>query len=401
MKFLHKTLYVLVICFYGVQVFSQDKIEIGEKHTLFSKTLNEEREYWVYLPPNYSDTIYAPEQYPVAYFLDGDRHFHSLTGIHDFLSKGPYASLPQMIMVGVLNTDRARDLTPTQVINKDKSMRSFPTSGGNLKFLSFLEKELIPEIQKKYRTNEYRTLIGHSFGGITVLNALLEKRDLFNAYMAIDPSIWWDDAYILKKAKEKLKSSHFKGKTLYLARADNKQKATNKFTKTYQKDIDEHLQLITQFHEVLKNNTVSKLRWGYDFYKNEDHGTISLPAEYQGLQFIYEGYQAQVKVVAANPDVLFIQYEEMSKKMGTTIHPSEALIDWIAGYCFKRKLPENAIKFLKKNTELYPKSKNTYLSLAKAYMKNENKTQAKKVLSKGIEVIDDSTKLVEQLKALK
>src|SRR5690606_11906273 len=99
----------------------------------FSTVLNENREYWVYLPSNYTDTIYAPETYPVVYFLDGDRHFHSLTGIQDFLSVGPYASLPNMIYVGILTSkNRSRDLTPTKVIKPPTAKGFvFPNTGGN------------------------------------------------------------------------------------------------------------------------------------------------------------------------------------------------------------------------------------------------------------------------------
>jgi predicted alpha/beta superfamily hydrolase len=104
-------LYIVLLHFIQFNTYAQENITIGTKHSLYSETLKENRPYWIYLPKGYNDTIYAPAKYPVVYLLDGDRHHHSFAGIQEFFSHGPYASLPEFIVVSILNTDR--DLTPT------------------------------------------------------------------------------------------------------------------------------------------------------------------------------------------------------------------------------------------------------------------------------------------------
>lgn len=370
---------LLIIIFFTISSFAQKKIEIGEIHTIKSTILNEEREFWVYLPNNYNDTIYAPEKYPVTYFLDGDRHFHSLTGIHNFLSKGPYASLPQMIMVGILTkNNRDRDLTPTKVNDPNKGKRyNFPNSGGNEKFMQFVEKELIPKINTNYRTNGYKTLIGHSFGGLTVLNTILTKKDLFNSYITIDPSVWWDNRYVLNKAKEKLKTIDLSKKRLYFAQANN--------LSTPQDTARWHERAIVAFKKELEDNPKSGLKWKYRFFEQDDHGTISLPSEYFGLKYIYKGYQAQVKMVANHPEMITEAFDKLSERMDFVMKPSEARVDWIASYCIRTERTNKAIELLKINQKYYPESPNTYISLGDCYAKSEDFKNAKKQYKKALE----------------
>ena len=323
-------------------------ITIGSKHKLKSAILNEEREYWVYLPEDYYDTTYSPYNYPVLYVLDGDRHFHSLSGIQNFLSSGPYTSLPEMIIVGILNTDRPRDLTPTHHNRPDIGPRhAFPTSGGGDNFLQFIEEELMTEINSRYRTNDYKLLAGHSFGGLTTIYALLSKPELFNAYIAIDPSIWWDDNYLLKKARKELDSMDLSGRRLYLAQAN--------FIPIPMDTTTEHERALSAFKNELK--TVNNgLKWQYKFYSNEDHGTIPLIAEYDGLRFIFEGFQSEIKMVAEDPQLIIDNYEQLSENLGYQIIPTESLIDWVANYSLRMGNKDQAKKLFELNATLYPRS---------------------------------------------
>ena len=87
-------------------------------------------------------------------------------------------------------------------------------------FNDFLENELIPYIDKTYPTTTYRTYVGHSFGGLAVVNTLFTRPHLFDNYVAIDPSLWWDDQVLLKKAKSKFEETEFKNKALYIGIAN-------------------------------------------------------------------------------------------------------------------------------------------------------------------------------------
>ena len=254
-------------------------ISFGEIDSLQSKNLNELREIWVHIPKSFNTS--RESKYPVLYLLDGDAHFYSVSGMVRQLSViNGNTILPEMIIVGIPNTDRARDLTPTYV-------KSDPTSGGGEKFLDFIEKELIPYIDKKYPTINHRTLVGHSIGGLAVVNTLINRPQLFNNYLAIDPSLWWDNQTLLKKADSVFNQTKFNGKSLYVAVAKNLlTDMTGIGINEVEKDTT-NISLGTRsvLHfvkstEIIKDN---QLRFDWKYYQNEEHGSIPLIAEYDGV----------------------------------------------------------------------------------------------------------------------
>jgi predicted alpha/beta superfamily hydrolase len=198
----------LLFCANGIQAQTTQtqpkQIVIGSIDTIQSKILNEKREVWIYVPGSASDTTYSKQRYPVVYLLDGESHFSSVVGMIQQLNFAYVC--PEMIVVGILNTDRTRDLTPTHtdswsfldfVLDSDYCKNS----GGGEKFISFMEKELMPYIDSLYPSAPYRILIGHSFGGLTVMNTLIHHTNLFKAYVAIDPAMSWDNQKLLEEAK--------------------------------------------------------------------------------------------------------------------------------------------------------------------------------------------------------
>lgn len=193
----------------------QQPIVLGRVDTIYSKILKEKRPLWVYTP-GYDTNYFSKPEFPVLYVLDADDHFMSLvTMIKELSATAGNTVLPQMIIVGILNTpgNRTRDLTPTSSA-MDKS------SGGGENFAAFMEKELIPYIDKTNPTAPYRTIIGHSLGGLTVINLLSKHTQVFNAYVAIDPSMFYDNDNLLKQATIILKQKNFGGKKLFLGFAN-------------------------------------------------------------------------------------------------------------------------------------------------------------------------------------
>src|SRR4051812_2171161 len=180
-------------------------VGIGTKDSLQSAILNEEREVWIHVPDDYSakDTT---KRYPVLYLLDGDAHFYSVVGlIHQLSSVNGNDVCPRMIVVAIPNANRTRDLTPTHVESKKESENDFfKPSGGGEKFTDFIERELIPYIDKNYPTTNDRMLVGHSLGGLMVINTLVKRPHVFNKYIAIDPSLWWDEQKSLKEYEQAL-----------------------------------------------------------------------------------------------------------------------------------------------------------------------------------------------------
>jgi predicted alpha/beta superfamily hydrolase len=152
------------------------RLTIGTVDSLKSTTLNETRKYLVYTPPSYDDTLFTPQRYPVLDLLDGDAHFHSVSGIIQILGtgvNGTYA-VPEMLVVAIPNTNRLRDMSPTKVTAglDGKPNPGLASSGGMGNFLAMIKNELIPAVDSKYRTTPYRVFVGHSLGGITTIYAL-------------------------------------------------------------------------------------------------------------------------------------------------------------------------------------------------------------------------------------
>lgn len=166
---------------------------IGETVTLNSTELGEERTLNIYLPDGYSKDSAAT--YPVIYLLDGSANedFLHTAGLVQFLVM--IGRMPPTIVVGIANIDRKRDFTFPTTIESDK--KAFPTTGGSAKFIAFIEKELQPYIEKNYKLNGVKAIIGQSLGGLLATQILAEKPQLFNCYIIVSPSLWWNKQSLL------------------------------------------------------------------------------------------------------------------------------------------------------------------------------------------------------------
>lgn len=167
----------------------------GETRMIHSDILSENRTLNISLPSGYNskDTTH----YPVIYLLDGglDEDFYHTAGLVQFASMPWINWVPESIIVGIANTNRHRDMTfPTTVEGDKKLVKS---EGGSEQFIQFIEQELQPYIDKQYRTKAGRTLIGQSLAGLLATEILLKKTSMFNHYVIISPSLWWDNGSIL------------------------------------------------------------------------------------------------------------------------------------------------------------------------------------------------------------
>ena len=168
---------------------------IGEKFQIESKVLGETRTYIIHTPPSYRS---GKDAYPVLVLQDAEGHFAYTTSAVDMLSGN--GRMPPMIVVGINNTDRTRDMTPTKPTTGFGGTPWTGSAGGADKFLSFIADELLPTVDRNYRTRPYRVLIGHSLGGLFAVYALLNRPEVFNGYLIISPSLWWDDQALVKAA---------------------------------------------------------------------------------------------------------------------------------------------------------------------------------------------------------
>ncbi len=355
---------LLIILLIPTLCRAQDDISIGKKYAIRSKILNEKREYWVHLPKNYSNNQYAPAHYPVVYILDGEDGFTPGVAIQQFLSRSLYAHVPEMIIVGVLNTDRTRDLTPSRSSLNRNGKLLYENSGGGDSFFQFLNEELRTHIDTTYRTSDYNILVGHSFGGLFAMHVLVNHTQDFNAYIAIDPSLWWDNKKTFQEAQQVLKSKDFKGINLFIALAHSEEKG---------EEYIRHTNSIRQFcEEVLPSHPENGLRSAWKYYPEEDHGTVSLPAITDGLRLIFDGICLPVKQIPFNPGLVEKHYQQVSEQIGYALIPSEPLIDNIGKYCLSMGQEDAARQLFQYNLKNYPDSPNARLSLEKTEKKESD-----------------------------
>ncbi|KMQ63232.1 hypothetical protein ACM46_13945 [Chryseobacterium angstadtii] len=328
---------------------AQEKISIGEKKNLSSAILNENREIWIHLPKTYNDSSIHPAKYPVIYLLDGEINFESYAGMSDFLAKPPYADMPECIVVGIKNTERTRDLTPTKSHKKspvNPDVVLFGDSGGSENFVRFIQEELKPFINKNYRTLDYSILVGHSFGGLFAVNVLLTHPEYFNAYVANDPSLWWDNKILITKTKEYLdKNKKFPDhKFLYVSQADNEEQ-----NKNWNSDMT---QAIEEFRGIVEKN--GSLNYKHHFFENEVHGTVSYPGNYDALKYIFKGFRTDIKKLSKNPQLLEEEYKKFSQKAGAEFIPSESYLNVILKFMKTNGFKESETYFDGLKNKLYP-----------------------------------------------
>jgi predicted alpha/beta superfamily hydrolase len=374
---------------------SDNKITIGKIDSVWSGVLKENRGYMVYLPPSYYNAMFLPQRYPVLYLLDGDAHFHSVTGLLQFLGTGINGNylIPEMIVVAIPNTDRTRDLTPTHVSKGfDGTEQPFlKTSGGMPDFFRFLKNELIPHIDSAYHTSPYRILVGHSFGGITAINALYTMPETFNAYVSIDPSLWYDNQVLLKKAKDYFSKAKLENKFLYLGQANTMQAEDT--------SRNLHFESILKFNSIMESFNESGIHYKYKYYSEDDHGSVPLITEYDALRFIFDGYRGNQAKLSQNPALVKEHFKNFSTRMGARFLPPESIINTL-GYQFMQGNIDKAIEFFQLNVDLYPGSYNAYDSMGEAWMKKGDYKKAIANYERSIALNPDNQNAKDMIKKM-
>lgn len=338
---------------------------------LSSKVLKEERKIYIYVPP--TDTLLPHKRYPVLYILDGDNHFSMIAEYCRYLSRRDVNVMPEMIIVGIPNTNRTRDLTPTHSIvdyygKPDTSSNSWlKPSGGGDNFLQFISGELIPYVDAHYQTETFRIFAGHSFGGITTINCLLTQPDLFSAYIAVSPSFWWDKEYLLNLADKKLKTNRVINKMIFYSDANEGGSDKSTF----------HTNLL-KFDSLITKNKITGLDYKYVYYPDDIHMTEPIKAYYDALRFIYRQWDLpQMDPKSLNAAIVKQHYQQLSQRYGYAVIPTEVNINNTAMYLINQPgALDNAISLLELNTENYPVSPTAFSLLGDAYLKKGDRSKA-------------------------
>lgn len=237
---------------------------LGRIETIHSNILKEDRVLNVYLPADYSPA--DSTRYPVIYLLDGsaDEDFIHIAGLVQFCSFEWVNHLPKSILVGIANIDRRRDYTFPSTVQKDRTAN--PTSGHSKEFIQFMESELLPAIESKYKTNNTRTLIGESLGGLLATEILLKKPSLFNRYIIVSPSLWWDNGSILGLSTGVYDPSFRQALDIYIGVGKEGLTPT---TPPRVMEVDANL-----LADKLASTKNKFLNLHFDYLPGENHGTI-------------------------------------------------------------------------------------------------------------------------------
>jgi hypothetical protein len=221
-------------------------------------------------------------------------------------------------------------------------------------FFRFLQAELIPRVDATYRTAPYRLLVGHSLGGIAAINALYTMPETFNAYVAIDPSLWYDDRLLLKKAKDYFSKPGLAGRALFVAQANTIVASDT--------TANPHFDSIIQLNSILETYNRSGLRYAYKYYPNDSHGSVPLIAEYDALRFIFAPYNVDLTAALERPAYLKEHFAQLSSVLGYEMKPPERLVDMF-GHIELGRDATKAIELFQLNAELYPHSAKVYSAL--------------------------------------
>lgn len=388
---------LLNVLTYG-SLHAQTNYSLGFADSVTSTLLHEERPLQIYTPySGKKNRNTTTERFPVLYVLDGENNFRSVAAIVERLSD--MGSCPPMIVVGIPNTNRGRDLTPSPVVDGPDGIKN---SGGGENFLSFMAKELMPYIEANYPASTYKLIMGHSLGGLLVMHTLVHHPDLFNAYISIDAALWWDDHKIVKETKQVLASLKYQNKTLFMTMANRMEKGVD--TTAVQSDTTDNTELIRYNLDLIhfiKLHPENKLRFTYAYYENETHGTVSLISAYNALRFIFDYYAFPIYTdhQTTNPmlaSVITEHYLTISKQLGYTVLPDASLVNNLGYRALHLKQLDLAGRLFALNVLNYPKDANLEDSYGDYYMAIGDKKNAIERYKKALsikEITETRTKL--------
>lgn len=337
-------------------------LTIGEPDSLRSEVLDETRMFWIHLP---ADGIREGVRYPVLYLLDGETQ---LGGMAAVLSYYMYSHAPEMIVVAIANgMHRDRDLT----VSKVETVNGWPMaeSGGADRFLDFMADELIPYIDATYPTTSYRTLVGHSYGGLFTVNTLLQRPDLFSTYIAMDPSLGWDYPLMMDRAREAFANQDFTGKTLFMSIANEIPRFSDTMTivdvETDTTEFSLGMRSELEFVRIMDDDDTTGLRGDWKYYERDLHGSVPLPTMRDGLLFAFDWYELESPSIYNDPstptetlvELIQARAERLSQNFGYPMAMEEDLLVML-GFMARDMMeqPDKAESILELAVQYYPEN---------------------------------------------
>ncbi|WP_033103584.1 MULTISPECIES: alpha/beta hydrolase-fold protein [unclassified Pseudoalteromonas] len=379
------------ICFISFSIFSsqsafaqsdtkqQSADDSQFMHTIKSTVLNEERTVVVQLPKSYQAE--SNKVYPVIYRLDGAGNIPLASAVIERLQNDNRA--PEVIIVAIENTNRLRDFYPT--VNKEPQ-GPVGEGGGATTFLAFFEQELIPLVNKNYRTHDYKVIAGASAGGVFALYALQAKPELFQAHIAYSPAVWWNYGAMVKSTKS------FIAKT----------KDLNSYVYT---NIGEEAGIMRErydeLQQSLQSHKVQGLRFFSDAFDGISHGLTSAAGVFNAYYNLF--LPKQMPISALTDDVVSIDayYQNLSQQWGEQVSPPDRAVRLLGYNLTDNQQFERAIEVFKYNIKNHPKSVSAISALSYGYEMQGNISQALAHMKSALAIADDSYPYINYLKETK
>ncbi|MFW9870708.1 MAG: alpha/beta hydrolase-fold protein [Candidatus Thorarchaeota archaeon] len=361
-----------------------EEIVVGEKIVVNSEVLGEDRIILVRFPKNYE---VSNKKYPVLFLLDAEFFFYQAISAVEFLSECGYISpkpIPEMIVVGIVNIDRNRDYTPT-FAPKQREVLEFPTSGKAEKFIEFLKMELIPLVEEKYRTHPFRILAGWSLGGLLTVHSFMYHPDLFSAYLAISPSLWWDEDLYVERTKTLLSKGKISDKPLIVTIGSEEGGDIGRSVR------DGFIPLFTNHSEKSSGFKAVELPL-------EDHTYGPYKALYQGMRALYSDDIIPQEIIDKGLDAVNSFYENLSKKYGYEVLIPESTYSQVASSMYRQGNKSQALEVAKTYVQKYPESSYAHYYVGTRYLRAQLIDLAVEYVEKALEIesnqfVPDSEKI--------
>jgi predicted alpha/beta superfamily hydrolase len=338
----HLVLSFLFLAVISANAFSQVPRDRRSHHTIRSESLSEDRLVVISVPPNYQK---SGKRYPVIYVLDSEWVFDFADASVNYLSNFA-GRIPQMIVVGIPNTDRNRDLFVT-----------LDPKDGYSKFIEFLESELIPFVNKNYRTNGFDTIYGFSSGSGICSQMLSTKPHLFDAFIESGSGIGPKTSKFLE---EMIPSKNFNNHYLYVSTEGNGPRVPG----------------LRRYEELIKKLNPNGLKWKFDVLENSNHADVLSEGLYRGLKFIFADFAIFDSVAKQGADEIISYFRRIDKKFNFDVEIPAATIIESTTVLFVAGKPREAEKLLLYGIKLHPESYDLFASLGEFYEGDDHKKAA-------------------------
>lgn len=326
---------------HSAPVEDAEPIVVGHKVRLHSTILDEDRTLLVRLPEGYES---GNQRYSVLYLLDAEYFFEQATAAVQFLSECGYIQeqpIPKLIVIGVVNVDRNRDFTPTHA--PEQGTFRFPTSGGADRFKRFLEEELIPNVDRRYRTGPHRILCGWSFGGLFTVHTYLSQPGLFSSYLAVSPSLWWDRDLLVGRAKEILPGRRDPERSMVV-------------TLGAAEGGDMGRSVRDGFAPLVQPSARSRLRISFIEIPDEGHEYVPYKAMLEGLRATFPDWRIPPDVADRGREAIVSHYQELSRKFRYQVDMPVSVMTKVANVLYQTGDGPAALETASLCVKMYPDS---------------------------------------------